>query len=131
VEILTNILSEETLREELEHAMSFLAQRGISDVAVSFGFTPDAPQLDDVGVRYTIPIADVPSFIAERERTKGFQLGMYDCWIEPSALAARFLFCNDRDVHVTSESAELLDSLRAHWRAKGFSVYPDDLKNNA
>jgi hypothetical protein len=130
VEILTNILTEEQFRQELGDAMSFLAQRGISDVAVSFGFTPDAPQLDDVGVGYTVSIADVPSFIAERERTKGFRLGLYDCWITPSALDARFLFCNDRDVHVTSDSTEFLDSIRAHWRAKGFNVYPDDLKKN-
>ena len=79
MEILTDILSEEKFREELEHAISFLAQRGISDVAVSFGFTPDAPQLDDVGVGYTVPIANVPSFIADRERTRGFRLGLYDC----------------------------------------------------
>jgi hypothetical protein len=131
VEILTNILSEEQFRQELGDAMSFLAQRGIRKVAVSFGFTPDAPQLNDVGIGYTVPIANVPSFIAERERTQGFRLGVYDCWIEPSELDARFLFCNDRDVHVTSDSVELLDSIRAHWRAKGFNVYPDDLKENA
>jgi hypothetical protein len=131
VEILTNILSEEQFRQELGDAMSFLAERGINDVTVSFGFTPDAPQLDDVGVGYTIPISDVPSFIAKRERTKGFRLGVCDCWVEPAALDARFLFCNDRDVHVSSDSAELLDSIRVHWRAKGFNVYPDDLKEDA
>ncbi len=90
---------------------------------------PTLPQLCDVGVGHTVPIADVPSYIAERERSKGFRLGGYDCWIEPSALDARFLFCNDRDVHVTSASAELLDAICARWRAKGFNVYPDDLKN--
>ena len=131
MEILTNILSEGQFRQELGDAMLFLAQRGVGDVAVSFGFTPDAPQLDDVGVGYTVPVADVPSFIAERERTKGFRFGLYDCWITSSALSARFLFCNDRDVHVTSESAEFLDSIRSRWRAKGFNVYPDDLEKNA
>src|SRR6266404_4620799 len=80
--------------------MSLLTERGISDVAVSFGFTPDAPQQDDVGVGYTVPIGDVPSFIAERERTKGFRLDLFDCWIELLTLDARFCFCNDRDVHV-------------------------------
>jgi hypothetical protein len=122
MEIHTNILGKEQFRQELADAMSFLAQREISDVAVSFGFTPDAPQLDDVGVGYTVPIANVPSFIADRERTKGFRLGLYDCWIEPLAL---------RNVHVTSHSVELLDSICAHWRAKGFNVYPDDLRKNA
>jgi hypothetical protein len=131
VEILTNILTEDQFRQELGDAMLFLAQRGISDVAVSFGFTPDAPEVKDVGVGYTVPVAEVPSFIAERERTKGFRLGLYDCWIAPSALDVRFLFCNDRDVHVTSDSGEFLDSIRAHWRAKGFNVYPDDLQKNA
>ncbi len=131
MEILTNILSEEQFRQELGDVMSLLTQRGISDVAVSFGFTPDAPQQDDVGVGYTVPIGDVPSFIAERERTKGFRLDLFDCWIEPLTLDARFCFCNDRDVHVTSDSVEVLDSIRAPWRAKGFNVYPDDLKKNA
>jgi len=79
MEMHTNILSKEQFRQELADAMSFLAQRRISDVAVSFGFTPDAPQLDDVGVGYTVPIANVPSFIADRERTRGFRLGLYDC----------------------------------------------------
>jgi hypothetical protein len=127
VEILTNILTDEQLRQELDATILFLSQRGIKDVAISFGFTPNSPDLDDVGVRYTVPVADVPSVVAERERTKGFGLGLYDCSIEPSGLDARFLFCNDRDVHVTSESAELLDCVRARWRASGFRVYPDDL----
>jgi hypothetical protein len=129
VEILTNILSEEEVRQELGDTMLLLTQRGVTDATVSFGFTPDSPDLDDVGMRYIVPVVDVPSFVAERERKKGFQLGLYDCWIEPSGLDARFLFCNDRDIHFTSESAELLDSIRAHWRAKGFNVYPDDLKD--
>jgi hypothetical protein len=90
VEILTNILAEQQFRQELSDAMSFLAQRGISDAAVSFGFTLDAPELQDIGVSYTVPIADVPAFIEERERTKGFHLGFYDCWIEPSGLDADF-----------------------------------------
>ncbi len=131
MEILANILNEEQFRQELGDVMSLLAQRGISDVAVSFGFTPDAPQQDDVGVGYTVPIGHVPSFIAERERTKGFRLGLYDCWIEPLAFDARFCFCNDRDLHVTSDSVEVLHSIRAYWQAKGFNVYPDDLKKNA
>jgi hypothetical protein len=79
---------------------------------------------------YTVPIADVHSFIADRERIKGLRLGQYDCWIEAPALAARFLFCNDRDVHVRSGSVELLDRIRAYWRTKGFKVYPDDLRRN-
>ena len=79
MEILTNILSNKQFRQELADAMSFLGRRGISDVAVSFGCTRDAPQLDDVGVGYTVPIANVPSFIADRERTRGFRLGLYDC----------------------------------------------------
>jgi hypothetical protein len=127
VEILTNILTEEQFRAELHDVASLFAQRGISHAAVAFGFTPDAPQLNDVGVRHIIPVADVPSFISERERTKGFKLGLYDCWIEPQGLNACFRFRNDRDVHFTSDSAELLDAVRAHWRAKGFNVYPDDL----
>jgi hypothetical protein len=49
VEILTNILTEDQFRQELGDAMLFLAQRGISDVAVSFGFTPDAPEFWAVG----------------------------------------------------------------------------------
>jgi hypothetical protein len=52
--------------------MSSLAERGITDVTVSFGFRPAAPNLEDVGIGCLVPIADVPSFIAERERTKGF-----------------------------------------------------------
>ncbi len=130
VEILTNILTEEQFRAELQDTMTLVAQHGISDVAVAFGFTPDAPDLDDVGIRHTIPIGDVPDFISEREHTKGFKLGLYDCWIEPLGLDASFLFCNDRDVHVTSDSTGLLDSIRTHWRARGFQVYSDDLTKN-
>jgi hypothetical protein len=127
VEILTNILSEEQIRQELGDMMLFLSQRGVRDVVISFGFTPDSPDLDDVGVGCTVSVADVPSVVAGRERTNGFRLGLYDCWIEPSGLDAQLLFCNDCDVHVTSESAELLDSVRTRWRARGFRVYPDDL----
>ena len=127
MEILTNILPEDEIRKELLDAVSDLAQRGITHLAVSFGFTPDAPDLDDVGVDHKVPVAGVQSFVAEREHTKGFELGMIDCWIAASALDARFLFCNDRDVHFTSGSTELLDAIRARWRAKGFNVYPDDL----
>jgi hypothetical protein len=128
VEILTNILTEQQFRQELGDAMSFLAHRGISDAVVSFGFTPHAPQLEDVSVGDTVPIADVPAFIAKRERSKGFRLGVFDCCIEPSGLDMRF---NDRDVHVMSDNTELLDAIRSCWRAKGFSVYPDDLRKNA
>jgi hypothetical protein len=127
MEILTNILTEEQVRQELADTMLFLSQRGISEVAVSFAFTPDSPDLDDVGVCYTVPIADLLSFVTERERTNGFRLGRYDCWIEPSGFNARFRFCNDRDIHVTSESAEVLDSVRARWRTRGFQIYPNDL----
>jgi hypothetical protein len=127
MEILTNILTEEQFRRELSDTIVFLSQRGITDVAVSFAFTPDFPDLNDVGVRYTVPVAGVLSFVTERERTKGFRLGQYDCWIDPSGFDAQFRFCNDRDIHVTSESAELLDSIRARWRARGFQIYPDDL----
>jgi hypothetical protein len=127
VEIITNI----QFRQEPGDAVSFLAQRGITNGTVSFGFTAAAPELEDTGVGYTIPIADVLLFIAERERTKHFRFGLDDCWITPLALDARFLFCNDRDVHVTSHSIELLDSIRARWRAKGFNVYPDDIKKEA
>jgi len=127
VELLTNILSEKEFRDELRDAMAFLANRGVRDAAVAFGFAQASPGLEDVGVRYTVPIADVDSFIVDRERTKGFRLGVCDCWIEPSDLDARFHFCNDRDIHFTSESAELLDSIRTHWRTKGFKIYPDDL----
>lgn len=128
MEILTNILTEDQFRQELADTAHFLSQQGISEAAVSFGFTPDCPDLEDVGVPHSVPVADVPSVVAERERTKGFRLGVYDCWIEASGLDARFRFCNDRDVHFTSESAELLDCVRARWRASGFRVYPDDLE---
>ncbi len=90
MEILTNILSEEQFRQELGDVMSLLTQRGISDVAVSFGFTPDAPQQDDVGVGYTVPIGDVPSFIAERERTKG------GTRFHPCPLASKRIQCVSR-----------------------------------
>jgi hypothetical protein len=90
VEILTNTLAEEEFRQEVQDAISFLAQHGVSNVAVSFGFTSEAPHLSDVGMAYTVPIADVHSFIADRERIKGLRLGQYDCWIEAPALAARF-----------------------------------------
>jgi hypothetical protein len=90
VEIITNILSEEQFRQELGDAMSSLAERGITDVTVSFEFTSVAPNLEDVGIGYPVPIADVPSFIADRERTKGFRFGLDDCWIEPLALDADF-----------------------------------------
>jgi len=126
VELLTNILSEEEFRAELLNAMVFLAKHGVRDAGVAFGFAHASPDLEDVGVRYPIPIAEVASFIADREQTKGFRLGICDCWIEPSNLDARFHFCNDRDVHFTSESAGLLDSIRSHWRKKGFKIYPDD-----
>ena len=126
MQLLTNILNEEEFRDELRDAVAFLAQRGVTDVGVAFGFAHASPELKDVGVRYPVPIADVDSFIAEREQTKGFRLGTCDCRIEPFDLDARFHFCNDRDVHFTSESAELLDSIRAHWRTKGFKIYPDD-----
>ena len=128
MKILTNILTDEQIRHEVADAMLFLSQRGIKEVTIAFAFTPDSPDLDDVGVRQSVAVADVPSVIAERERTKGFRLGAYDCWIEASGLDARFQFCNDRDVHFTSESAQLLECVRARWRASGFSVYPDDLK---
>jgi hypothetical protein len=118
VEILTNILTEQQFRQELSNAMSFLAQRGISRAVVSFGFTLHAPQLEDVSVGDTVPIADVPAFIAKRERSKDFRLGVFDCCIEPSGLDMRFLFCNDRDVHVMSDNTELLDVIRSCWRAK-------------
>jgi hypothetical protein len=131
VEILTNILSEEQFRAELQDAMSIVARHGVKEVAVAFGFTPDAPDLQDVAVPKRVPVGDVPSVVSERERTKGFQFGLYDCWIHPIGLDARFLFCNDRDVHLTSDSAELLACIRAHWRGKGFNVYPDDLPKNA
>jgi hypothetical protein len=127
MEILTNILTEEQVRQEFSDTIRFLSQRGITEVAVSFAFTPDSPDLDDVGVRYTVPITDLRSFVAERERAKGFRLGRYDCWIEPSEFNAQFRFCNDRDIHVTSESPEILDSVRARWRTRGFQIYPDDL----
>ncbi len=113
MEILTKILREGQVRQELGDTLLFLAQRGVRYATVSFGFAPDAPHLDDVGVGYTVPIANVPSFVWERERTKGFRLGLHDCWIEPLGLDARFLFCNDCDIHVMSESVELLDSIRA------------------
>lgn len=129
MEILTNTLREDEFGQELLDAVSDLAGRGITHVAVSFGFVPDAPALDDVEVGHTVSVADVRSFIAERERTKGFQFGDIDCWIEAPALDARFLFCNDRDVHFTSDSNELLDAIRARWRSKDFNVYPDDLKS--
>lgn len=127
MEILTNILREDEFGQELLDAVSDLARRGITHVAVSFGFAPDAPDLDDVEVGHTVPVAEVQSFIAERERTKGFQFGSIDCWIAAPAPDARFLFCNDGDVHFTSESNELLDVIRTRWRSKGFNIYPDDL----
>jgi hypothetical protein len=127
VEILTNVLPKDEFRTELLDAVAHLAKLGVAHVAVSFGFTPDAPDLDDVGVGHSVAVADVASFIAERERAKGFHLGTNDCWIAASALDARFLFCNDRDVHLTSDSDMLLNAVRARWRAKGFNVYPDDL----
>jgi hypothetical protein len=127
MEILTNILTEDQFRQELAETAQFLSQRGISEAAVTFGFTPDCPDLEDVGVPHVVPVTDVASFVADRERTKGFRLGVYDCWIEPSGLAAHFLFCNDSDIHFTSESDELLDLVRARWRGRGFHVYPDDL----
>jgi hypothetical protein len=129
MEILTNILTEEQVRQELGDTILFLSQHGITEVAVSFAFTPDSPDLDDVGECYTVPVVDLLSFVAERERTKGFRLGQHDCWIEPSGLNAQFRFCNDRDIHVTSESTDLLNSIRAHWRTRGFQIYPDDLGN--
>jgi hypothetical protein len=127
MEILTNILTEEQVRQELGNTILFLSQRGVTDVPVSFAFTPEFPDVDDVGVRYTVPVADLLSFVADRERTKGFRLGQHDCWIEPSGFNVQFRFCNDRDIHVTSESTDLLNSIRTRWRAIGFQIFPDDL----
>ena len=127
MEIVTNILTEEQIRQELRDTILFLSQREVKEVEVSFAFTPDSPELDDVGVHHTVPVPELLSFVAERERTKGFRLGRYDCWIELPRFNAQFRFCNDRDIHVSSESPEVLDSIRAHWRARGFQIYPDDL----
>ena len=127
MEILTDILTEDAFRDELKGTAQFLSERGVAEAAVSFGFAPDSPDLEDVGTPYLVPVLEVPSFIADRERTKGFRLGVCDCWLEPAGLGGRFLFCNDRDIHFTSDSPGLLDLVRARWRQKGFRVYPDDL----
>src|ERR1017187_58328 len=99
MEINTDVLTEDRFRDELSGTARFLSQRGVAEAAVSFGFTPDSPDLEDVGVPHVVPVLDVPSFVQERERTKGFRLGAGDCWVAPVGFAGRFLFCNDRDVH--------------------------------
>ncbi len=127
MEILTDVLNPERFRDELSGTAQFLSERGFAEAAVSCGFASDCPDLEDVGTPYVVPTLDVPSFVAERERTKGFRFGVCDCWIEAAGFGGRFLFCNDRDIHFTSDSPGLLDSVRARWRQKGFKVYPDDL----
>ena len=127
MEILTNILTEEQFRGELHNTAVLLSQRGITQARIAFGFAPDFPNLEDVGVEYTVSVLDVPSVVEDREQTKGFPLGLSDCWLYPVGLEAEFLFCNDRDIHLKSESMELIDAVRNHWRTRGFNVYPDDL----
>ena len=66
MELLTNVISENEFRDELRDTMTFLGQLGVQDAAVSFGFVPD---LEDVGVRYTVAVQDIASLIADREKT--------------------------------------------------------------
>jgi hypothetical protein len=131
MQILTNTLTREQFRQELSDVCDFLAGHGVVTVGVSFGFTVECPDLDDVGEQHPVPVLQVVDFVAERERTKGFELGSDDCWLSPQGLEAEFLFCNDRDVHLTSDSEEIVDAMRMRWRPKGFSVYPDDLPLDA
>lgn len=91
MEILTNILSEEQIGQELADTMAFLLDRNLRSLHI-FRVHPRLPDLDDLGIDYAVAIENIEDLMADRERNKGFRLGLVDCWISQRVWTLGYYF---------------------------------------
>jgi hypothetical protein len=127
MEIRTGVLSAPEIRGELAPIVAWLIERGLANVDVMYGWNCD--NADSQYEPTPMATESLQRFVERGVEAGYFQYGGCDLWIASQALAgenipkAQFCLCHEADIHFASPEGDFVDTVKANWLAKGWTVY--------
>ena len=118
MELTTEILSGDNYKIGIARVIEFLRTVGTSKVIVSYGFDCDCPE-NELYQPLTIPLDTLQLFIIESEAKGYYRPRQNDLWVDEPNGIAKFLFCHESDIHLTSDSVELICQMQELWQDSG------------
>ena len=121
-EILTAPITNAQMFEELEFFIQHFRALGHVGCDLLFGFAwGNYYYPGNLWNEVRLPLA---SLMAEVEKAGALGcdgLGLNDLWLSVPSLPAKFLFCNDSDIHITfDEPGEVPEFFYQRWKSLGF-----------
>ena len=117
--IQTGHLQTDQLRQEIQYLVAFLTDHNVQQVQVLYGVGCTTEQL-----YAPIPVA-VPylaTFIHMSIDSGIYHLGDDDLYVGAAAPACQFLLCHEHDLHLEAADEDILRSVEAAWRQRGYAV---------
>jgi hypothetical protein len=99
--------------------VAFLHSAGVRVVLVAYGFGCDCPD-EQLYQDVLMPLDRLLPFMAEAEAADYYRVGKDNLHVKDATGRIEFLFCHESDIHFISEDRELVEQLKAVWRAEGF-----------
>jgi hypothetical protein len=121
-EIAATLLPAQTLREWIGELACFLDTVGHGPYSVELGWGATLPT-EQLWHQVEVAPKDIPALIRESEAKGVIRLGTSDLIIRSKERAINFTICHDSDIHFVSSDEDLLRTVTALWRAKGWEVY--------
>ena len=121
-EIATGALSRDALYLELEFILGLLRHHGEPSVWFEVGWGASLP-MDELWDRTQVDLGEVLNRVRECERNGVFHFGNADIALRGSLCDMSVCFSHHGSVHLKSSDVRVLQEVKDHWIASGFTIY--------
>jgi len=116
----TNTLTNDELWGEIEAIASFFNEKGVREVAISYGL---ACNTSEIYMPIIIPVQEILSFV-QRSICEGiYKLGKGELHIQGGDPPMLFVLCHAGDIHFESEEDSANKEIERRWGEKGISLH--------
>lgn len=116
----TDTLNTEEIWGEIEAIASFFDERGIHEVAVSYGYSCKTAQIYEP---ITVPVDDILAFVQRSIHQGIYVVGQGELHIEGGDPPMLFVLCHAGDIHFESEEDTASSEVEHLWSSKGYPLH--------
>ncbi len=120
VGIRTGFLETDQLRQEIQYMVDFLTGYNVQHVQVLYGVGCATDQLYEP---IPVVVLALPTFIQTSIDHGIYHLGDDDLYVESASPSCQFLLCHEHDLHVEAVDAEVLRTIKAAWKQRGYAIF--------
>jgi len=122
MEIITQTLTTEQIRNELGYIVDFFRAHGTEELTVRYGWSCNLP-MDELWQDIATTAEGLPRLV-ERSIADGlYPIGDADLFIRDRPGRVEFLLCHESDVHCESTDMEIVEQVKQQWQKRGYGGY--------